>query len=116
MQPGDLLYWGAILGRFTRKAEESADASAKESEASEGTYARALEKIHAASLIPAVLNRNATHPHLYDRMIKAGITPEYARPAPPSKVLAMIFAALATVTNLVLTSFLVSLISKLLVS
>ena len=105
-----------LLGRFTRKAEESADASAKESEASEGTYARALEKIHAASLIPAVLNRNATHPHLYDRMIKAGITPEYARPAPPSKVLAMIFAALATVTNLVLTSFLVSLISKLLVS
>lgn len=105
-----------LLGRFGRKAEENADASAKETEASEGTYARALEKIHAASLIPAVLNRNATHPHLYDRMIKAGITPEYARPQPPSKVLALIFAILATLTNLVLTFLLMSVLSGLLMA
>lgn len=105
-----------LLGRFSRKAEENADASAKESEASEGTYARALEKIHAASLIPAVLNRNATHPHLYDRMIKAGITPEYGRPQPPTKALALIFAALATVTNLVLTFLLMHVLSGLLMA
>ena len=46
-------------------------------------YAHALEKLHAWNLIPAVLARRGLHGHLYDRIVAAGVTPDYPRPAPP---------------------------------
>ena len=44
-----------------------------------------LEKIYEANLVPVVLGaKRTTHPELYDRLVAAGVTPEYYRPeAPP---------------------------------
>ncbi len=73
-----------LSNRLSLKMEHLADARATESQASPGVYARALEKLYRANLVPAVLrSKRMTHPHLYDRMIQAGVTPDYARPAPP---------------------------------
>jgi Zn-dependent protease with chaperone function len=48
-------------------------------------YARALERLYAANLTPAVLAVKRVHPHLYDRMTAAGSAPSYPRPAAPSR-------------------------------
>jgi Zn-dependent protease with chaperone function len=49
------------------------------------TYARALETIYRLNLIPAVMpSRGQIHPHLYDRMLAAGLTPDFPRPKPPA--------------------------------
>lgn len=66
--------------RRSRRHEHEADAHAIEHSPS---YARALERIYRLAGIPAVLGRSGTHPHLYDRMLAAGVTPDYPRPAPP---------------------------------
>lgn len=68
----------------TRNAEPPADNAAIT--AQPATFAHALEKLHVANLAPAVSGHRyaATHPELYDRMIKAGVTPDYPRPKPPS--------------------------------
>jgi hypothetical protein len=29
---------------------------------------------------------NMVHPHLYDRMLAAGVTPDYPRPQPPGRM------------------------------
>ena len=70
--------------RLHRKMEHRADAEAAARETNEGTYARALETIYRVNLIPAVMpSRGQTHPHLYDRMVAAGLTPDFLRPKPP---------------------------------
>jgi Zn-dependent protease with chaperone function len=72
------------LGRGARRMEERADHAAHEYEPA--AFARALEKIHQHNLVPAVLfGRGSTHPHLYDRMLAAGIQPDYERPRPPPR-------------------------------
>jgi hypothetical protein len=65
--------------------EGSADAAASHHELDPGVYAAALERMYSYSKIPAVLNRPGIHGHLYDRMVAAGVTPSYPRPAPPSR-------------------------------
>jgi hypothetical protein len=47
-------------------------------------YAQALERLYEINQTPAVMPRRATkiHPDLYDRMIAAGVTPDYPKPAP----------------------------------
>jgi Zn-dependent protease with chaperone function len=73
--------------RLTRHMEKRADKIATENQGQEGVYARALEKLYCDSLIPAVSSNNRQmHPHLYDRMLAAGIQPEYPRPAKPGKM------------------------------
>ena len=68
---------------ISRRLERRADSIARHQEANSGVYALALEKIHEANQIPAVLpQRQTTHPHLYDRLIAAGVTPSYPRPEP----------------------------------
>lgn len=68
---------------ISRRLELRADTVAHSQENHSGIYALALEKIHEANQIPAVLpERKTTHPHLYDRLIAAGVTPSYPRPAP----------------------------------
>jgi Zn-dependent protease with chaperone function len=78
-----------LLAKFTkafrRWMERRADSVATVHEgASPGTYARALERIYEANHMPAVLRGGLTHPNLYDRLLAAGVTPAYPRPAPPA--------------------------------
>ena len=79
-----------LLARFSKwlslRMERRADQAGTGSQVDEGVYARALEKLYRENQVPAVnINNSQTHPHLYDRMLAAGITPEYPRPARPAK-------------------------------
>ena len=74
-----------LLRRVTRRAEEQADVVAHGAQHDSGSYARALEKIYRANRAPAVIGKKGTHPDLYDRMISAGVQPDYPRPLPPSR-------------------------------
>lgn len=66
---------------LAQRMEKRADQRAQNEEANEGVYAKALEKLYRDNLSPAVnVNNRQAHPHLYDRMVAAGITPEYPRP------------------------------------
>jgi len=73
--------------RLSQRMEKRADELAVTEQTSEGVYARALEKLYRENHIPAVnVNDKQTHPHLYDRMVAAGITPDYPRPAKPQRL------------------------------
>jgi len=73
-----------LIKRFSRRMELAADAAGQAAEAEAGCYARALERLHEVNLIPAVFPKDKlTHPHLYDRLVAIGHTPDYARPAKP---------------------------------
>jgi Zn-dependent protease with chaperone function len=75
-----------LYHRFSERLEIAADKKAVLSEDSKGSYARALERIYEASLIPAILpKRRKTHPDLYDRLLASGISPSFSRPALPPK-------------------------------
>jgi len=80
-----------LISKFThwlsQRLEKRADAAARSEQSNEGVYARALEKLYRENQIPAVNPDNKqTHPHLYDRMVAAGVTPDYPRPAKPRKM------------------------------
>jgi Zn-dependent protease with chaperone function len=82
------LFISVILRRLRilrKRMEGVADAAASHHELDSGVYAAALERMYTASNVPAVLGSRGTHGHLYDRMLAAGITPTYPRPAPPSR-------------------------------
>jgi Zn-dependent protease with chaperone function len=69
---------------MARRMEVRADAMAHAHQGDEGTYARALERLHEASLTPVVMvQQRRTHPDLYDRLLAAGVTPSYPRPQLP---------------------------------
>ncbi|MCP5057542.1 MAG: M48 family metalloprotease [bacterium] len=75
-----------FLVRGVRGLEQRADEVGRGCEANSGDYARALEALHEANLIPAVTgSSNPTHPDLYDRLRSSGFEPAYPRPAPPSR-------------------------------
>ena len=100
------LFIAAIFVRLRvmkRRMEGSADAAASRHELDQGVYAAALERIYSDSKIPAVLRSPGAHGHLYDRMIAAGVTPNFGRPAPPSR--SREYAALAVGLALVLLFF-----------
>ena len=79
-----------VTRRVARKMEERADKAGKAHEGDPGIYARALEKLYRSNLMPAVMGqKRPVHPHLYDRMIEAGVTPEFSRPKPPSKAMSL---------------------------
>lgn len=76
-----------IYRKISRKLESRADEMAKANEGDAGTYARALAKLYADNLTPAVMAKSrATHPHLYDRLLAAGVTPDFPRPAAASSM------------------------------
>jgi Zn-dependent protease with chaperone function len=84
-----------ISRRIMRRMEERADKAAMIHEEEKGTYALALEKLYEINLVPAVMgSKRKIHPHLYDRMTEAGITPSFLRPPPPPR--ATKFFAIAT--------------------
>lgn len=84
-----VLLWmvGTCLSlRLYHRMEIRADATARQVEVGPGTYAQALEKLYEANATPVVLTRSrGAYPELYDRMIAAGLTPDYPRPAPPPR-------------------------------
>jgi len=80
-----------VINRATvmlrRRMEHRADDSAIGHVEHSAVYARALEKIYRAGQLPAVMpGKQMVHPNLYDRMLQAGVTPDYPRPAPPARV------------------------------
>ena len=76
-----------LFRRFALRGERRADVVGRTHEGGEGTYARAIERLYRANVAPAVMpGRAPTHPHLYDRMVEAGVAPDYPRPAPPSRL------------------------------
>jgi Zn-dependent protease with chaperone function len=78
-----LLFY-VVYGKISRRMEVRSDQIARAHETSAGSYAWALEKNHIANLTPAVnQSKNSSHPHLYDRMLAAGVAPNFERPAPP---------------------------------
>ncbi|HEX7654623.1 MAG TPA: M48 family metalloprotease [Verrucomicrobiae bacterium] len=96
-----LVIMNRIKNSYWQRLEKQADKIGAFSQQGDGDYARALEKLYQANHSPAVnITTNSTHPHLYDRLISAGITPEYPRPAKPNAVTASFWWLL--VTNLVL--------------
>ncbi len=72
-----------VVARFRHRMEERADRAGADAEMHEGVYAQALEKLYQKNLTPVVLPYVGTHPHLYDRMVNAGVEPAYPRPDPP---------------------------------
>lgn len=74
---------GRLAGTIARRMEHRADDAAIHG-ADPEKYARALEKFYEANQMPAVMRSNTlVHPHLYDRMLTAGVTPDYSRPDRP---------------------------------
>lgn len=69
--------------RLSRRMEHRADSVAAVSEGDSGSYARALARLYEANQIPAVMTKRQIHPHLYDRMISSGVTPDFPRPEAP---------------------------------
>lgn len=94
------------LRRTMRRMEQRADQAAKDQEVDPGAYARALEKLYRVNAVPAVLWRGTTHPHLYDRLVTAGVEPDFERPAPPARarMYGGLLAALLTSAVLLLAS------------
>lgn len=92
-------FWGILMGygaalcigvlsrKLTHRMERRADRLATHEQPVGDVYARALETLYRVNLIPAVnVNDRQTHPHLYDRMLAAGVTPDYPRPKKPSRL------------------------------
>jgi Zn-dependent protease with chaperone function len=73
--------------RVSRRMEKRADKIAAETQTDTAVYARALERLYATNLTPAVMPRRTTkvHPNLYDRMMAAGVTPDFPKPLPPRR-------------------------------
>lgn len=72
------------LRAFARRMEVRADALAVAGRTDPEPYVRALVALHRDSAAPAVTATRTTHPSLYDRMLAAGIQPDFPRPAPPT--------------------------------
>lgn len=73
-----------IYGNISRKLEIRADSLAQANEENPGVYAQALIRLYEDNLTPAVTSkRRGTHPALYDRLLAAGMKPDFSRPAVP---------------------------------
>lgn len=67
----------------SRKMESRADQLATSQQSDPAIYARALQRLYTDSLMPAVVKtKHKTHPDLYDRLLAAGVTPDFPPPAP----------------------------------
>ncbi len=81
-----VIVWTRLTRRLVHRMELRADTIAGGNQTSGGAYARALEKIYQYNRMPAVMpGKINTHPHLYDRMLAAGVVPDFPRPAAPRK-------------------------------
>jgi Zn-dependent protease with chaperone function len=74
-------------GWLSRRMEKRADRLASTGPINDGVYAGALEKIYRENQVPAVnAGRYRSHPDLYDRMLGAGVKPDYPRPGRPKSI------------------------------
>ncbi len=78
-----VLLLGLLFRGVQRRLEREADAHAQ-THTDGSTYALALAKLYELNGAPAVI-RGGTHPSLYDRLLAAGVTPDYPRPLPPAR-------------------------------
>jgi Zn-dependent protease with chaperone function len=76
-----------FAGRMTRQMEIRADKAMLENQMDTAIYARALALVYEANQMPAVMPRRSRgpHPDLYDRMIAAGLTPDFPKPSSPKR-------------------------------
>jgi Zn-dependent protease with chaperone function len=81
---GSFFLGAAAMRPWARQREHDADSVAMQT-SDAAVYARALEKLYEANLYPAT-QRGGTHASLYDRLERAGITPDYPRPALPPRL------------------------------
>lgn len=76
-----------LFKKISHRLEVRADGIAHTNETDPGVYAQALARIYEDNLLPAVNpKKQATHPHLYDRLLAAGMTPDFPRPEPPMAI------------------------------
>jgi Zn-dependent protease with chaperone function len=77
-------YWmcNVLLQKLAHAMEVRADRIARSNQGEPGVYARALARLYENNIVPAVLEQKHTHPHLYDRLVNAGVAPDYPRPEP----------------------------------
>jgi Zn-dependent protease with chaperone function len=88
------LLTAVLMHRTGHRLEKCADELGSFHERNVGAYGRALEKLYQFNLIPPVtMASKASHPHLYDRLVAAGVQPSYPRPKRPSR--GRMFAGLA---------------------
>lgn len=83
-----VLFCFIVATRLGRRMEKRADQVAAKHHEDPTVYARALERLYQINQTPAVMPRRmrpSVHPDLYDRMLAAGLTPDYPKPAPPAK-------------------------------
>ncbi len=76
------------LRQMAQRLEIRADAIATANQGEPTAYARALEHLYQVNQMPAVMpnRRRQRHPDLYDRLLAAGITPDFPRPNPPRRL------------------------------
>jgi hypothetical protein len=85
-----------LLRPFRRRTHRIADSMAAQSGIDRVSSLKELERVHELNVSPVVaLFKGSANPHLYDRMVGAGILPLYPRPKPPSKVRAFLSVAAA---------------------
>jgi Zn-dependent protease with chaperone function len=75
-----------LLRRRQHHEETRADDAAIGAGADASVYARALEKLHETSLLPAVMGKRMPHRDLHDRMVAAGVTPGWPKPEGVSRI------------------------------
>lgn len=87
-----------FVSRRRRRMEVRADLFGSRLHDDKSIYAQALAKLYQANEIPAVMPRKrSVHPHLYDRMLVAGITPDFPRPNPPPRWGSLVVLSVAAV-------------------
>ena len=75
-----------FLSRRRRRMEVRADVFGSSVYEDKSIYTRALAKLYQANDMPAVMpKKRLPHPHLYDRMVVAGVTPDFPRPDRPAQ-------------------------------
>ncbi len=91
-----VLVVGGVIGglataqKVWRLMEVAADQTAHRHEGQPGATASALAALYEENLSPAVDQRADVHPHLFDRMVAAGVEPGFPRPEPPSRLAARV--------------------------
>lgn len=115
---GLLLVFGTMIffKRIARRMEERADKAAFESQFETGAYASALARAYESNQMPAVMPRRSSgaHPDLYDRMLAAGVTPDFLKPLPPERqVASRIGATVVSVATVAIAAGVVMVWSRL---
>jgi Zn-dependent protease with chaperone function len=98
------LFFGIAIAyiRFTHAMEQRADRSEHAAIADDQAYMRSMIKLHESNFAPAVMPGKQTHPHLYDRLLSAGIQPDFPRPEAPSRTYATLAALAAAFLSVIL--------------